>query len=173
MSYSALIRNKINTLDYNIEYSPSIFADISNTETIKKTLQRSTDIIAKTSTKKFYRRYISSQDNVQPYVVADDIDSVLFDPKAYSFNCFWQTSCISEQSVASVIRNYLATMNPKDIHTLCKNFGIGRVKSELIQKYKTMYAQGSINIKGLEVKLVGRYDRNPAFVEIMGMIDDC
>jgi hypothetical protein len=63
-------------------------------------------------------------------------------------------------------------MYPKDIHTLCQNFGIGRVKSELIQKYKAMYALGSINIKGLEVKLEGRYDRNPAFIEIMGMIDD-
>jgi len=172
MSYATLIRNKINTLDYNTEYSPSIFADISSTETIKKTLQRSTDIIAKTSTKKFYRKYISSQNNIQPYPIADDIDSVPFDPKAYSFNCFWQTSGMSEQSVTSVIRNYLATMNSTDIHTLCKNFGIGRVKSELVQKYKTMYAQGSINIKGLEVKLEGRYDRNPAFVEIIKMIDD-
>jgi len=46
------------------------------------------------------------------------------------------------------------------------------VKSKLIQKYKAMYALGSINIKGLEVKLEGRYDRNPAFIEIMGMIND-
>jgi hypothetical protein len=172
MSYATLIRNKINTLDYNIEYSPSIFADISSTETIKKTLQRSTDIIAKTSTKKFYRKYNSTHDDMQPYAVADDIDSILFDPKAYSFNCFWQTSGTSEQAVSSVIRNYLATMNPKDIYTLCQNFGIGRVKSELIQKYKTMYALGSVNIKGLEIKLEGRYDRNPAFIEIMEMIDD-
>jgi hypothetical protein len=46
------------------------------------------------------------------------------------------------------------------------------VKSELIQKYKAMYSLGSVNIKGLEVKLEGRYDRNPAFVEIIKMIDD-
>jgi len=89
MSYATLIRNKINTLDYNIEYSPSIFADISSTETIKKTLQRSTDIIAKTSTKKFYRKYISSQNNTQPYAVTDDIETILFDPKAYSVPKLW------------------------------------------------------------------------------------
>jgi len=173
MSYATMIRNKIHTLDFDTEYSPSIFADIASTDTIKKTLQRSTDIIAKTSTKKFYRKYNSTQNDTQPYATADDIDSILFDPKTYSFNCFWQTSGTSRQSVSSVIRNYLATMHPKDIQTLCQNFGIGRVKSALIQKYKAMYAQGSVNIKGLEVPLTGRYDRNPAFCEIMKMIDDC
>jgi hypothetical protein len=170
MSYAALIRNKIHTLDFNTEYSPNIFANIASTDTIKKTLQRSTDLIAKTSTKKFFRKYVSTQDDRQPYVVADDIQRVLFDPSEYTFNCFWQTSGMSEQSVSSVIRNYLSTMNPADIHTLCQNFGIGRVKSELIQKYKAMYLQGFINVKGLEIKLTGRYDRNPAFIEIMGMI---
>ncbi|SFV69060.1 hypothetical protein MNB_SV-3-289 [hydrothermal vent metagenome] len=173
MSYASLIRNKIHTLDFNTEYSPSIFADIASTETIKKTLQRSTDIIAKTSTKKFYRRYLPSHSDMHPYAVFDDSEHTIFDPTAYTFNCFWQTSGRSKQSVSSVIRNYLATMNPKDVHTLCQNFGKGRVKSELIQKYKAMYAQGSVNIKGLEVTLKGRYDRNPAFLELMRMIDDC
>ena len=83
-----------------------------------------------------------------------------------------QTLGTSEQSVSAVIRNYLATMHPIDIHTLCQSFDTGRVKSELIQKYKTMYALGSVKIKGLEVKLKGRYDRNPVFIEIIGMIDD-
>ena len=173
MSYATLIRNKIHTLDFNTEYSPSVFADIASTETIKKTLQRSTDIIAKTSTKKFYRKYLSSHLDMSPYVIFDDREHVLFDPKAYTFNTFWQTSGTSKQSVSSVIRNYLATMNPTDIFTLCQNFGRGRVKSELIQKYKALYALGSVNIKGLEVPLKGRYDRNPAFLELIKMIDDC
>lgn len=138
-----------------------------------QTLQRSTDLIAKTSTKKFYRIYTSNQRDIFPYLVADDVNTILFDPKAYTFNCFWQTSDVSEQSVSSIIQNYLATMNPVDIGTLCGNFGTGRVKSELIQKYKAMYKQGSINIKGLEVPLNGRYDRNPAFLELVRMIDDC
>ena len=173
MSYATLIRNKIHTLDFNTEYSPNIFADIASTETIKKTLQRSTDIIAKTSTKKFYRRYLSIHSDINPYAIFDDRETILFDPSAYTFNCFWQTSGISKQSVSSVIRNYLAMMNPTDIHTLCRNFGTGRVKSELIQKYKAMYAQGSVNIKGLDVALKGRYDRNPAFMELVRMINDC
>jgi len=173
MSYAALIRNKIHTLDFDTEYSPSVFANIAHTETIKKTLQRSTDIIAKTSTKKFYRKYLEMHSDINPYMVFDDSEHVLFDPKAYTFNCFWQTSGTSKQSVSSVIRNYLATMNTTDVLTLCQNFGTGRVKSELIQKYKAMYKQGSVNIKGLEVALMGRYDRNPAFIELVRMIDDC
>jgi len=173
MSYASLIRNKIHTLDFDTEYSPSVFADIASTESIKKTLQRSTNLIAKTSTKKFYRKSISNQKDMFPYLIADDVNTILFDPEAYTFNCFWQTSGVSEQSVSSVIRNYLATMNPIDIRTLCQNFGRGRVKSELIQKYKALYAQGSVNIKGLDVPLKGRYDRNPAFLELMKMIDDC
>lgn len=173
MSYASLIRNKIQTLDFNTEYSPSIFADIASTESIKKTLQRSTDLIAKTNTKKFYRKSISNQKDFFPYLIPDDVNTIHFDPKAYTMNCFWQTSGVSEQSVSSVIRNYLATMNRVDICTLCQNFGRGRVKSELIQKYKALYAQGSVNIKGLDVPLKGRYDRNPAFLELMKMIDDC
>jgi hypothetical protein len=47
------------------------------------------------------------------------------------------------------------------------------VKRELILKYKEMYAQGFLNVKGMEITLEGRYDRNPAFIEILGMINDC
>lgn len=60
-------------------------------------------------------------------------------------------------------------MNPQDIQTLCKNFERNRVKRELIQKYKEMYDQGFIDVKALD----GRYDRNPAFRELMSMINDC
>ena len=63
-------------------------------------------------------------------------------------------------------------MNSKDIQTLCSNFGRNRGKRELIQKYKEMYAQGFLNVKGMELILEGRYDSNPAFVEILGMINE-
>jgi len=173
MTQAQKIRNKINTLHYNEEYSAKIFDDVFSQETIKKTLQRSQNIIAKTSTKRFYRLYLEQDAGAAPYVTFDNEDKVKFNPQEYTFNAFWQTSKASTQSVSSVIRNYLATMNPKDIQTLCNNFGRNRVKRELIQKYKEMYAQGFLNVKGMEIILEGRYDRNQAFREILGMINDC
>ncbi len=173
MTQANEIRNRINTLNYNQEYNAAIFDDIANRETIKKTLQRSQHIIAKTSTKKFYRLYLENHTEPMPYSISDTQDKVKFDPKEYTFNTFWQTSRPSIQSVSAIIRNYLAAMNPKDIQILCKNFGRNRVKRELIQKYKELYTQGYINIKGMEIPLEGRYDRNPAFREILGMINDC
>jgi len=173
MTQAQKIRNKINTLHYNVEYSAEIFDDVANQETIKKTLQRSQNIIAKTTTKKFYRLYLEEDAGANPYHVFDNEDKVTFNPQEYTFNAFWQMSKPSTQSVSAVIRNYLATMQSQDIRILCLNFGRNRVKRELILKYKEMYAQGFINVKGLEIALEGRYDRNPAFIEILGMINDC
>jgi len=173
MTQAQKIRNRINTLNYNEEYSAKIFDDVANQETIKKTLQRSQNMIAKTSTKKFYRLYLEKDKGTATYATFDNEVNVEFNPNDYTFNAFWQTSKPSTQSVSAVIRNYLATMEPKDIRTLCLNFGQNRVKRELILKYKEMYAQGFINVKGLEIALEGRYDRNPAFIEILGMINDC
>lgn len=173
MTQAQKIRNKINTLQYNQEYSAKIFDSIASQEVVKKTLQRSQHIISKTSTKRFYRLYLNENIDVAPYMTFDNQDKVKFNPRDYTFNAFWQTSKPSTQSVSSVIRNYLATMNPNDIQTLCSNFGRNRVKRELIQKYKEMYAQGFLNVKGMELILEGRYDRNPAFIEILGMINDC
>ena len=173
MTQAQKIRNKINTLEYNEEYSAKIFDDIASQETVKKTLQRSQNIIAKTNTKRFYRLYLECNTDVPPYAIYDTQDKVRFNPQDYTFNSFWQTSKPSLQSVSAIIRNYLATMSPKDIQTLCSNFGRNRVKRELIQKYKEMYAQGFLNVKGMEIRLEGRYDRNPAFIEILGMINDC
>jgi len=173
MTQASRIKNRINSLDYNIEYSTDIFADIANRETIKKTLQRSHNIISKTSTNKFYRLYLGDKRSIVPYLISDNQEKVEFDPKEYTFNAFWQTSKKSIQNVSAVIRNYLGTMNPQDIQTLCKKFGRNRVKRELIQKYKEMYAQGFINVKGMEIVLEGRYDRNPAFKEILSIINDC
>lgn len=173
MTLAKRIRSRINHLEYNQEYTSAIFEDIANRETVKKTLQRSRDIIGKTSNKKFYRKYLSDKIDDSPYEIYDDVQTALFDPDEYTFNCFWQNSKTGEQKVSAIIRNYLSTMNPDDIHTLCKNYGRNRIKSELVQKYKEIYANGSINVKGLEIKLSGRYDRNPAFAELMDMIDDC
>ena len=173
MTQAKKIRSRINTLNYNEEYSAVIFEDIASQECIKKTLQRSQNMIGKTSTKKFYRLYCSDSIVSAPYPIFDDQEMVAFNPKEYTFNAFWQTSKTSMQNISAVIRNYLGTMNQQDIQTLCKNFGRNRVKRELILKYKEMYSQGFVNVKGLEIALEGRYDRNPAFREILGMIDDC
>jgi hypothetical protein len=173
MTQAQKIRNKINTLQYNQEYSAKVFDDIASQEVVKKTLQRSQHMISKTSTKRFYRLYLEGNNDEVPYATYDNLDKVKFNPSDYSFNAFWQTSKPSTQSVSSIIRNYLATMNSNDIQTLCRNFGRNRVKRELIQKYKEMYAKGILNVKGMEVILEGRYDRNPAFIEILGMINDC
>jgi hypothetical protein len=172
MTQAKKIRSRINTLKYDQEYSAAIFEDIGSQESVKKTLQRSQHIIAKTSTKKFYRLYRSENTDVAPYRIFDDQDIVEFNPNEYTFNAFWQTSKMSMQKASAVIRNYLGTMDQQDIHTLCKNFGRNRVKKELIEKYKEMYAQGFVNVKGLKIVLEGRYDRNPAFREILGMIND-
>ncbi len=173
MTQAQKIRNKINTLQYNQEYSAKIFDDIASQELVKKTLQRSQHIISKTSTKKFYRLYLEGNIDAAPYEIFDNQNKVKFNPSDYTFNAFWQTSKSSTQRVSSIIRNYLATMHPTDIQTLCNKFGKNRVKRELIQKYKEMYAKGFLNIKGMELILEGRYDRNPAFIEILGMINDC
>ena len=173
MSLAREIRNRITHLNYNQEYSSAIFEGLASQELIKKTLQRSPDLIAKTTTKKFYRKYLSRSNEPAPYSIYDDQESVPFDPSEYTFNAFWQTSKPSTQKASSIIRNYLATMEPKDIQILCRKFGTNRVKSELIQKYKALYKQGYINVKGLEIPLNGRYDRNPAFRELMGIVSDC
>jgi len=172
MTLAKEIRNRIEHLNYNEEYSSAIFEDIANKEVIKKTLQRSHDLISKTSTKKFYRRYLHDNNDVAPYSIYDDQESIMFDPKEYTFNAFWQTSKPSIQSISAIIRNYLGAMELKDIQILCKKFGRNRVKRELIEKYKEMYALGFTNVKGMQIALDGRYDRNPAFREQMGMIND-
>jgi len=61
MTQAQKIRNKINTLQYNQEYSAKIFDDIASQEVVKKTLQRSQHMISKTSTKRFYRLYLNEQ----------------------------------------------------------------------------------------------------------------
>ena len=45
---------------------------------LKKTLQRSQHIIAKTSTKKFYRLYLEGDVGAAPYAIFDNEDKVKF-----------------------------------------------------------------------------------------------
>ena len=59
---------------------------------------------------------------------------IMFNPKNYSNNFFWQTSEPSKQKVYSIISNYLSSMNESDILQLCSDFGRNVVKSVLNDK---------------------------------------
>ncbi len=173
MSAAQQIRSYLEHLDYNHEYDASVFDGIASKETVKKTLQRSHDMIGKTTTKYFYLKYTPKSRHHAPYEVYDDQEEVLFDPSEFSFNAFWQSGKPTMQKVSSIIRNYLMTMEPKDICTLCRKFGKNRVKAEHIATYKALYKQGFIDVKGRKIPLEGRYDRNPVFKSILKMIHDC
>lgn len=98
---------------------------------------------------------------------------IVFDPKEYSHNLFWQTNKESEQKVYSIISNYLSTMNKDDIKTLCKKFGKNMVKSVLVNKYKKMYAKGFISTNGMDIPLSGTYNQNEMYKQLLGIINDC
>ena len=100
------------------------------------------------------------------------IELYLHDPKDYTFNCFWQTPFPAKQTVTSIIRNYLGTMNKQDIHTLCKKFGKDRVLQELNNKYKELFEVGFVNIKGLEIPLKGDYKEYGTFKEILEIVNE-
>jgi len=112
--------------------------------------------------------------DVKEKINAVDVDdSVIFDPRFYSQNLFWQTNEISQQNVYAIISNYLSTMNNNDIKTLCSKFGKNMVKSVLINKYKKMYAQGYISANGMDIPLTGTYNQNNMYKQIVGIINDC
>jgi hypothetical protein len=103
-----------------------------------------------------------------------DIDDVIvFNPKEYSSNLFWQTNEQSEQKVYAIISNYLSTMNKDDINTLCNQFGKNLVKSVLKDKYKKIYEKGYMSTSGMDIPLSGRYDQNEIYKQLIGMINDC
>lgn len=105
---------------------------------------------------------------------AVDIDDiVVFNPQKYSYNLFWQTHEQSEQKVYSIISNYLSTMNEDDIKTLCKQFGKNMVKSVLNDKYKKMYAMGFISTSSMDIPLIGSYNQNEMYKQLIGVINDC
>ena len=104
---------------------------------------------------------------------AVDIDDIIdFEPSEYSSNMFWQTNQKSQQKVYTIISNYLSTMNADDIKKLCNQFGKNMVKAVLNDKYKKMYAIGYISTSGMDIPLIGRYNENPMFKEILGVIND-
>lgn len=105
--------------------------------------------------------------------VVDIDDVIVFNPKAYSHNLFWQTNKQSEQKVYSIISNYLSTINKNDIKTLCNQFGKNMVKSVLVDKYKKMYAQGFIATNGMDIPLSGKYNQNEMYKQLNGVINDC
>lgn len=104
--------------------------------------------------------------------VHDINDIVEFNPKKYTFNCFWQTNKPSQQKVYSIISNYLGTMNKIDIFTLCKEYGKNMVKSVLTNKYKKMYEIGYISTKSMDIPLNGTYNTNDTYKKILGIIND-
>lgn len=105
--------------------------------------------------------------------VVDTHDVIVFNPKEYSINLFWQTNEQSEQKVYSIISNYLSTMNENDIKTLCSQFGKNLVKSVLKEKYKKMYKKGYISTSGIDIPLSGSCDQNEMYKQVLGMINDC
>jgi len=120
------------------------------------------------------RLYSLEYQEAKEKINAVDVDDVIvFDPKAYSHNLFWQTNEQSEQKVYSIISNYLSTMNEDDIKTLCSQFGKNLVKSVLKDKYKKMYAKGYISTNGMDIPLSGNFEQNEIYKQLLGVINDC
>jgi hypothetical protein len=112
-------------------------------------------------------------EEVKEKINAVDInDVIIFDPKQYSYNLFWQTNEQSEQKVYSIISNYLSSMNENDVKTLCSQFGKNIVKSVLKDKYKKMYAKGFISTNGMDIPLSGTFDQNNMYKQLLGVIND-
>ena len=100
-------------------------------------------------------------------------DVIIFDPKNYSHNLFWQTNEKSEQKVYSIISNYLSSMNENDIKTLCNQFGKNMIRSVLQDKYKKIYTKGYISTSGIDIPLTGSYAQNEMYKQLLGIINDC
>ncbi|MBE0497305.1 MAG: hypothetical protein IBX45_12875 [Campylobacterales bacterium] len=99
-------------------------------------------------------------------------DEVEFDPRAFSVNLFWQTNNTSKQKVYAIISNYLSTLNPNDIKTLCERFGKSMVKAVLGDRYRAMYKKGFIPTSGIDIPLQGKYTQNPIYKQLLGIIND-
>ena len=99
-------------------------------------------------------------------------DVIIFDPRSYTHNLFWQTNKSSQQKVYAIISNYLSTMNEDDIKTLCSKFGKNMVKSVLVDKYKKIYKKGYISTSGMDIPLVGSYNQNEMYKQIMNIINN-
>ena len=104
--------------------------------------------------------------------VVDLSDEVEFNPQEFSTNLSWQTSNVSHQKVYAIISNYLSTLNSDDIKKLCETFGKNMVKSVLNDKYKSIYKQGFISTNGMDIQLSGKYNQNPIYKQLSGIIND-
>ncbi|WP_428024418.1 hypothetical protein [Arcobacter sp.] len=113
--------------------------------------------------------YEDAKDKIQAVDINDTIE---FEPSDYSVNMFWQTNEKSKQKVYAIISNYLSTVNTDDIKKLCTQFGKNMVKAVLNDKYKKMYAQGYISTSGMDIPLSGKYNENPTFKQLSGIIND-
>ena len=100
-----------------------------------------------------------------------EIDLYLHDPKDFTFNCFWQTPFPAKQTVTSIIRNYLGTMNKQDIHTLCRKFGKDRVLKELNDEYKELFEIGFFDFKGMKIPLSGHYEDYELFKILLEIVN--
>ena len=114
--------------------------------------------------------YVEAKEKIN---AVDANDVIIFDPRSYSHNLFWQTNEQSEQKVYSIISNYLSSMNQDDIKTLCSQFGKNLVKSVLVDKYKKMYKKGYIVTNGMDIPLTGSYNQNEMYKQIISVINDC
>ena len=114
--------------------------------------------------------YSEAKDKIN---AVDVNDVVVFDPRSYTHNLFWQTNEMSQQKVYAIISNYLSTMNKDDIRILCSQFGKNMVKSVLTDRYKNMYAQGYIVTSGIDIPLTGTYNQNEIYKQLLGIINDC
>ena len=103
----------------------------------------------------------------------DTNDIVIFNPKKYTTNCFWQTNKTSSQTVYSIIYNYLSLMDPSDIKQICKDYGKSLVRYVLNDKYKKMYAKGYISTGGIDIQLSGSYTKSEMYKELSRIINDC
>ncbi len=163
------MQKKITTLHYGKEYTYEVFSKNIDAAALRKNIERlNGTLISKSANGFFYKR---AEKPCRAYTVADSVQEVLFDPSKYSFNTFWSSgNRLSHQQVKTVIRNYLSAMNIGDVRQLVQQFGIGRVRSELVGMFKEDYKRGYVDIKGMKVPLSGRWDRNPAYLQISKML---
>ncbi|QOY55608.1 hypothetical protein HUE87_05100 [Candidatus Sulfurimonas marisnigri] len=103
----------------------------------------------------------------------DTNDVVVFNPKKYTTNCFWQTNETSSQTVYSIIYNYLSLMDASDIKQICKEYGKSLVRYVLNDKYKKMYDKGYISTGGMDIQLSGSYNKSEMYKELSRIINDC
>ena len=121
----------------------------------------------------FFEKELKNSKSVYSNEVVYDRKKELYlhNPNDYTFNCFWQTPFPAKQTVTSIIRNYLGTMNKQDIHTLCKKFGKDRVLKELNDKYKELFEIGYFDFKGMKIPLEGDYKDYELFKILLEIVN--